>query len=265
MYLLANIGEDRQSWGSHRAILLVLVVLSSITSTVQLWRIPKRQVFYMCSIAGMGPMMCALDSVWNCIAIQSTLKILGMAVSMILMSIMRKMAARLSGDTTTEQLTIAQKCIFAASVFTSILVGACPDLVPFAVVELGLFILMLLIAWKCFFAFATSSNGAFKSAFLMAAKTKSVEQRKKHAKGAKRNTGRNMPTLLLVVHYTLAHLRVFSTILLETNVKGYSLRRVNDLQKFEMVRFYTSEVGVVIIAVAQWHAVLVFSTKKKKA
>ena len=91
-----GLGGDRGGAWSHRTVLLVLAAVINVSFGVLVCTVQKRQIFLMTLIGGVCVAIVASDAIWKCVYTRFLFILAGFAFTLMLFSIMRKMAGRLT-------------------------------------------------------------------------------------------------------------------------------------------------------------------------
>jgi hypothetical protein len=163
-FLLAPAQTEAGAGGwSHRTVLLVLAAVMNASIGVFAWAKPKRQIFFGSVVSSTVLVFLAAEIVWKCTYVHAAVKMAGALLSLVVLAIMRKMAARLVtfGSSKATQLTGAQKIFLLGLALNLVGYVIAPDWKVWAVIELVLWSGLVVEGWIHFIAFERTVKDTF--------------------------------------------------------------------------------------------------------
>jgi hypothetical protein len=167
MYFLApshtELGGDRGDAWSHRTLQLILVILLSASYGILVCVVPKRQIFFMCLGTCIGSSIVAFDTIWKCAYVHFSIRLAGLSLTLVDLSVMRKMASRLTvgAGRHTSQLTHVQIALFVAIALNAMGMLVAPGYPILAVIELALFVGLMAEGYTHYVAFERAVGDTF--------------------------------------------------------------------------------------------------------
>jgi hypothetical protein len=267
--LVAEIGGERTEWGSHRAAQLVLVITSSLASGVLVWNVPKRQFVYLIAGTSVPLLFFACDAIWSCSALHTITRMVGMGSLMPALASMRKLVARFKFGMEKQVAQVArlEGILFAAYALSCGLQFAFSGSIVLSAMEIVAAFLITLCAWKHFSAFVLASNETFsaaKGAKGCARDTISTKQRVLLVQQARASLGSNVAMLLILVHFALGFVVLFSPALAINEMDGCKVRPRSTIRGLEAARFYMCHIVTCILIVATCHATVAFTAARRR-
>jgi hypothetical protein len=284
--LLVVLGADV---GIHGVVLVTSRIVLGLVSATFVYSVRKRQIYYVVVVASAAGLLLVGDAVWSCAWMQYTLKFLSVIMAMGLVTIMRKLAARLkSGFGTTgsnpQQLSLAQKTIFAIFAVTWCLMVAFPNNLVFPIAEFVAYFALIICAGKHLFTYLNASNEAFSAVATArtaslnlkkqapsnpsrVASAKGFQQNFEAARRAKRNLGQNMFALFMLVLLMGPAIVLLSPIFQGNEISEIAAckqRSADDVSNAEAMRFYTYHIVDAMVIIGTCHAFFAFTAAQRR-